>query len=431
MVRLYLLVLLAISCGALPVLAQQEYPLASAAECTARQGLPNFLAKARRKGAELKVGYLGGSITAQQGWRVFSLELLQKRFPLAHFSEINAAIGGTGSDLGVFRLKQDVLDKQPDLLFVEFAVNDGGAPPEQITRCMEGIVRQTWHLLPKCDICFVYTVTESLAGPMLEGKFPRAASVMEQVANRYGIPTIHMAMEVAALARAGKLVWSAPLPKTDAERAVLGDKLVFAADSVHPYPETGHKLYVAAIERSLVPIEAASHRAGPHRLPAPIALDNYEGAKLIPLEAGMLSAGFQKLDPATNGVAKIFATYTGGLYRSNKPGETINFKFKGTYASIYDIIGPDCGQVIVTLDGKAPKVVPRFDGFCTYHRLATLVIGADLPNTIHTVHIEIQSDQVDKVAVLARNGAKMDNPARFNDTAFYPGAILVNGDIVR
>ena len=54
-------------------------------------------------------------------------------------------IAFTGSDLGVFRVQQDVLSKQPDLLFVEFAVNDGGAAPEQIIRCMEGIVRQTWR----------------------------------------------------------------------------------------------------------------------------------------------------------------------------------------------------------------------------------------------------------------------------------------------
>jgi hypothetical protein len=105
--------------------------------------LPNFLAKAKTAGAEVKVGYLGGSITAQQGWRVKTLAHFQKTWPQAKFSEINAAIGGTGSDLGVFRVKQDVLDQRPDLLFVEFAVNDGGAAPGQIQRCMEGIVRQT------------------------------------------------------------------------------------------------------------------------------------------------------------------------------------------------------------------------------------------------------------------------------------------------
>lgn len=120
-----------------------DNPLLPAKECTPRDGLPNFLSKAAKQGANLKVGYLGGSITAQPGWRPKTLAMFAEMYPQAKFTEINAAIGGTGSDLGVFRLKQDVLDHNPDLLFVEFAVNDGGADPEQVIRCMEGIVRQT------------------------------------------------------------------------------------------------------------------------------------------------------------------------------------------------------------------------------------------------------------------------------------------------
>ena len=107
-----------------------------------RSGLPNAFAKLR-KGAQVRVAYLGGSITAQDGWRPKTLTWLRQQFPAADVSEINAAIGGTGSDLGVFRLKHDVLDHNPDLLFVEFAVHDSDASPGQIYRSMEGIVRQT------------------------------------------------------------------------------------------------------------------------------------------------------------------------------------------------------------------------------------------------------------------------------------------------
>src|ERR1700753_1944032 len=108
-----------------------ELELVPAKECRPRNGLPNFLAKANTAGAEIKIAYFGGSITAQNGWRPKTLAYFQKTYPAAKFSEINAAIGGTGSDLGVFRIKQDVLDKKPDLMFVEFATNDGGASPEQ------------------------------------------------------------------------------------------------------------------------------------------------------------------------------------------------------------------------------------------------------------------------------------------------------------
>jgi hypothetical protein len=109
--------------------------------CVPREGLGNFFAKVKA-GKEIKVAYFGGSITAAAGWRVKTLKWLQEQYPNAKFSEINAAIGGTGSDLGVFRCYQDVIAKKPDLVFVEFAVNDGSAPPANIWRTMEGIVRQ-------------------------------------------------------------------------------------------------------------------------------------------------------------------------------------------------------------------------------------------------------------------------------------------------
>ncbi len=205
----------------------QPFPLVAAQECRAREGLPNFLARARTPGARVKVAYLGGSITEQAGWRPKTLAYFQKTYPDATFSEINAAIGGTGSDLGVYRLKHDVLDSKPDLVFVEFATNDHGAPPLQIQKCIEGIVRQTWKSLPNCDICFVYTLVEGAAGPMLEGKFQRAASAMEGVAEHYGIPSIHLAMEVARLAKEGKLLWIAPLPENRRRESETGRQAGF------------------------------------------------------------------------------------------------------------------------------------------------------------------------------------------------------------
>jgi lysophospholipase L1-like esterase len=423
--------LVALLCSFSILNAADEFPLVEAKECRPRNGLPNFLAKANTPGAEIKIGYLGGSITAQNGWRPKTLAYFQKTYPQAKFSEINAAIGGTGSDLGVFRLKQDVLAHKPDLMFVEFAVNDGGASPEQIFHCMEGIVRQTWKTLPECDICFVYTLTEALAPAMLDGKFQRSASAMEKIADHYGIPTIHMAMEVTKLAKEGKLVWKAKLPKTDEEKKALEGKFVFAPDSVHPHVETGHELYLAAIVRSLEPIKTASKATGPHVLGAPFIATNYEQAKLLPISDATLSKGFTLLDPKTDEFGKRWANRMTTLHQGSKPGETITFKFKGTRCSIYDIIGPDGGQVIVTLDDKPERIVPRFDAYCVYHRLSALMIGSDLEDAVHTVKIEIHPEQPDKAKILAKNGNKIDKPERFDATAFYPGAILLVGEIIK
>ena len=426
-----LLILLPVLVASLVHAAKPDFPLVEARECHPRAGLPNFIAKSNTVGASIKIGYLGGSITAQNGWRPKSLAYFQKAFPKAEFSEINAAIGGTGSDLGVYRLRQDVLDHRPDLLFVEFAVNDGRADPEQIFRCMEGIVRQTWRTLPNCDICFVYTLTEELSPAMIEGNFQRSASVMEKIADYYQIPTIHMAMEVAKLAKEGKLVWKAPMPQTDAEKAALGDKFIFAPDGVHPYEQTGHELYLQSIVRSMDPIKTASGKSDAHTLAAPLIATNYENAKLLPISNANLSCGFTPLNPVTDDFAKRWADRMTDLHKATKPGDTIEFKFKGTSCSIYDIIGPDCGQVIVTLDDHAPRIIPRFDAYCTYHRLSTMPIGENLADAIHSVKIEISPTQPDKAVILAKNGNKIDKPERYDATTFYPGAILVVGEIVK
>jgi hypothetical protein len=324
-----------------------------------------------------------------------------------------------------------VLRHKPDLLFVEFAVNDGGAPPDDITRAMEGIVRQTWRADPKTDICFVYTVTQSLVGPLLEGKFPRAASVMDRLADHYGIPSVHMAMEVARLAKEGTLVWNAKLPKTDDEKKAAEGKFIFANDGVHPYPETGHELYLAAVVRSMAAIKAAG-KAGPHALVEPLAADNWEKAKMIPLSAVHPSGEWQKLDPEKDKMAKSWTSRMPEFWKAEKPGATITFKFKGTAAAVYDLLGPDCGQVVVTLDDKPPAKRPRFDSFCTYHRLGTLSIGRGLPDAVHTVKLELSPDSPDKAKIF--KDAKRteedpkDNP-KYAPNNWYAGAILLVGDL--
>jgi len=403
-------------------------PQAAAVECRPRGGLPNFYSKLRQP-ADVRIAYLGGSITAQDGWRPKSLAWFQEKFPKARITEINAAIGGTGSDLGVFRLRHDVLEHHPDLLFVEFAVNDGGADPADIYRQMEGIVRQTWESDPAIDICFVYTLVKDFLKPLQEGHFPRAASAMEKVADHYSIPSIHMGVEVAQLEKEGKLVFTGAKPKTDAEKTALEGKILFSPDSVHPYTDTGHALYLQAIARSMAMMESPG-KPTPHVLGTPLVADHLQAAQMLPLDRARLSAGWVKLDPATNHLARDFAHYLSPMWTASKPGETLTIKFRGATIAIYDLLGPDCGQVSAQIDDQPAHVHPRFDAYCTYHRLAKWAVADHLSNTVHTVKFTIQAEQPDKVRILAQRNEKMDDPKRFDGTAWYVGAILVVGDLL-
>ena len=155
----------------------------------------------------MKVAYLGGSITAQNGWRLYSLDWFKLLFPKAIFSEINAAIGGTGSDFGVFRLKDQVLKYLPDLVFVEFAVNDGDTPTEKIVWSMEGIIRQIWESNPNTDTCFIYTIKADFLESEQDGNLPNSAKAMEKVADHFGIPSINFGFEVSKMVSSNQLIF--------------------------------------------------------------------------------------------------------------------------------------------------------------------------------------------------------------------------------
>ena len=172
-----------IEAGKLPAdFDPQKVDIRPLVESVPRQGLPNFYSKLAA-GGELSIAYFGGSITAQAGYRVHSRDYFQKEYPNCRIKEIHAAIGGTGSNLGALRLEHDVLRFKPDLVFVEFAVNDSGAHPYSIRKSMEGIVRHIWRELPATDILFVYTLTAAHVKEMQEGKMQRSASVMEDIAD--------------------------------------------------------------------------------------------------------------------------------------------------------------------------------------------------------------------------------------------------------
>ena len=392
-----------------------------------RAGLPNFFAKAAGTG-EVRVAYLGGSITAAPGWRPQTLDLFRRTFPAARFAEINAAIGGTGSDLGVFRLQHDVLQHRPDLLFVEFAVNDGGADPVRIQQAMEGIVRQTRRADPHTDICFVYTLAENQLPDLLRGTFQRSATAMEAVADHYGIPSIHFGVEVARRVAAGQLIFKGPRP---AEVSPTNRPMLFSDDGVHPLVETGHTLYTAAVEQALPALRAASATAGPHAQPAPLRADNWEDARLLPLTSNLLSGAWEPQDPATSRVGRDKFQRLGGVWKAAAPGAALSFTFRGASAALYDLLGPDGGLVGIQVDDQPERVVPRLDGYCTYHRLARLDLGS-FSGGVHRVTVTLKPDAPDKAMLLfEKNRPDLEqHPDKYRDNAWYVGAILLRGELI-
>jgi len=85
-----------------------------------------------RDGERLNVVFFGASLTwganatdpQTTSYRAQFADWLEQKYPNAHFMFRDAAIGGTGSQLGVFRFDRDVLRHKPDLVLLDFSAND-------------------------------------------------------------------------------------------------------------------------------------------------------------------------------------------------------------------------------------------------------------------------------------------------------------------
>lgn len=110
--------------------------------------LEAVMAKARR-GEEICVAAIGGSITAgglqtkdpKNRYISKVADWFTQSFPKAKVRFVNAGIGGTNSVYGAMRVQRDVLSKKPDLVIVEYAVNDNHPVP-MFWGSYEGVLRQ-------------------------------------------------------------------------------------------------------------------------------------------------------------------------------------------------------------------------------------------------------------------------------------------------
>lgn len=398
-------------------------------ESHARAGLPNVAAKLAR-GETVRVAFLGGSITAAAGWRPLTLANLRREYPRANFTEIFAAVSGTGSDYGAPRLQRDVLRHAPDLLFVEFAVNDGAGSP-RVEAQMEGIVRQTWAANPRTDICFVYTVNENSVKALLAGGYQSAAVSMEKIAAHYGIPSLNFGVEIARRAAAGTLLMSAPatVPADAAGNDAQG-RLIFTRDKTHP-TEAGHKVYAERLAHAL-PGFLRAGSAGPHVSPPPFSPHHWQRARLVSVAETVRDARWRAVPPDDVHVTTQTPALVPPTWVSFTPGATIEFRFKGTALGLVGLKGPENGRFRVTVDDQPPETGTLFDSYSTPGRfvLARWFYAKPLADTEHRVRLELLDTKIDKAAIMAKAGKAIPDPKPYEPHGLYLSGFLIVGEVV-
>jgi lysophospholipase L1-like esterase len=123
---------------------------ASAAREASSASFADFDRRAQA-GGSFRIVCFGASLTwganatdpALTSYRAVLAGRFEARYPKSRFHVYDAAIGGTNSQLGVFRLERDVLRRDPDIVFLDFTANDdvNSGDPETLAS-YEAILRR-------------------------------------------------------------------------------------------------------------------------------------------------------------------------------------------------------------------------------------------------------------------------------------------------
>ena len=100
-----------------------------------------------KSGQDITIAFLGGLIT--QGCNATKFEdcyasrtykWFKDKFNNVNVKYINAGVGATGSIIGAHRVEKQVLSQNPDIVFIDFAVNDKDSIYDKVA--YESIIRR-------------------------------------------------------------------------------------------------------------------------------------------------------------------------------------------------------------------------------------------------------------------------------------------------
>jgi len=303
-----------------------------------------------RAGEVLNVVFLGGSLTwgAQAtdpqltSYRALTSRRLEARYPVARFRFWDAAIGGTGSQLAAYRLERDVLARQPDLVFLDFTVNDFPHNPPDADKLAsyESLVRRLIGRGAAVVQVILPLMRDVGANPP-----PRPLDNLHiAIGEAYGLPLANALTlaraRVAAGATTPELLWDLP------------------ADRTHP-GDAGYALYAEAAWDAF---EKAAQTGARCRLPERMLnADTYMTVNRSLLSAlPALPSGWTAGRPHRSAVAFDFTSsrWMDTLGIAATGAQPLRLKVRAGSVMIFGESTPTSGKYQVTIDGGPAKTYP-------------------------------------------------------------------------
>lgn len=329
---------------------------------------------------ELTVGYIGGSIIQGAGDEAPDNEKyidrmhqwFNENFPDAEIHSINAGISNTGTNFGIFRLNADLMqrkgNKTPDLVFIEFAVNDMGTVPEDVVEWQyESIIRNIYSVNPKADIVCLITA--------LEGGYERNRRIHTKVANHYNIPIIDLGTSMSDYYQ------------------ISGDCKVFTNDKLHPNGagyEHYAKLTKNLLEKYIITAAPENPQYQNKTLPQNTLqtqlLTNPKAVEITDSSV-TLNGSWTKGSSAVN--SRIFGEdKISDFVSSSAAGDSLTFTFNGDAFGVMLRHTQDMGTFSYSIDGAEPVEYTSLTGH-RYTHTQNYIIVNKLENKQHTVTITV------------------------------------------
>ncbi len=305
-----------------------------------------------RRGEALTVAAVGGSITAggvqtQDPKNRYIQQVAQwfeVNFPGTKINFINAGIGGTNSYYGAMRLQADVLAKNPDLVIVEWAVNNDAG--REIAESYEGALRQLLSAPRNVAVIELFFMHKDGAN----------AQMWQEILGRhYQLPMVSFRDALWPEFISGRTKWED-----------------YYADVVHP-KDAGHLLVSKFLTKFLdSALQDKESSLAPTALPAPAISDLYAHCQFSSNEKLNISAqsGWERSADQK-------------FWIGSEAGSWIEFTFTGQSLFVgYDFDKEQPPQAVFSIDGGEAQPLKE-----DAHRRP---IATALSKGQHRIRIEVQ-----------------------------------------
>lgn len=342
--------------------------------------LKKFLEKVRA-GEEVTVGFLGGSITegynagTESTFSALITDYLNTKYGNgSNVKCVNAGLSGTPSILGLIRSDRDLFYAEPDLVFIEFAVNDGQSQMD--LNGFESLLRKTLSQPQEPAVIVLNSVTD-------EGY--TCQDNMNAIAFQYGVPSVNVKTAIWPYIEAGTgdFKWSD-----------------WSNDGAHPNA-SGHLLYSQFIINLIETLDAAE-TAKPQELPERFVKGtDHTALKMVDRSMNTELISITNMDNFSE--TGDLASFNEGWTNTGEEDGSFTFTFTGKalYVVFKDTVNSQYGTAEVYVDGEKVYDLEgnSEDG---WDNPATSMVYTSRESAEHTVEIRMkEGDEEKRFAILA------------------------------